>query len=73
MKRLSFLPGCLLLSCLLLTACAADPTRPGVPAELFDDAAFAPPAQPVQPAQIFALTPEMKRYIDTEIAGHGGA
>ncbi|MGY4827796.1 tetratricopeptide repeat protein [Sphaerotilaceae bacterium SBD11-9] len=59
----------LLLSCLLLTACADVPTRSDAPTALFSDSSFAPPAQPVQPAQIFALSPEMKRYIDSEIAG----
>ncbi|HET7792424.1 MAG TPA: tetratricopeptide repeat protein [Rhizobacter sp.] len=58
----------LLLSCLLLTACANVPTRSEVPTELFSDSSFTPPAQPVQAGQIFALSPEMKAYIDTELS-----
>ena len=58
----------LLLSCLLLTACASVSPNPTVPTQLFNDALFEPPAQPVRPEQIFALTDGMKRYADTELA-----
>jgi tetratricopeptide (TPR) repeat protein len=57
----------LLLVCLLLTACASVPP-PAAPAGLFNDALFEPPALPVRSSEIFALSDEMRRYIDTELA-----
>jgi tetratricopeptide (TPR) repeat protein len=56
-----------LLTCLLLTACASAPPSAAPPA-LFHDALFEPPAQPVQAEAIFALSDEMKHYVDTELA-----
>jgi Tfp pilus assembly protein PilF len=54
----------------LLAACADSPVRP--PAEpvvpLLHDHAFAAPAKPVTAADVFALSPEMERYLDQDIA-----
>jgi Tfp pilus assembly protein PilF len=51
---------------LLLTACAS--VSPPTPAQLFDDAAFAPPSAPVRADSIFALDDAMRHYLQTEIA-----
>lgn len=60
----------LALSAALLTGCALTPERapPGVPPGVLMDAAFAPPAQPVDPGAVFALSPAMRRYLEVEIA-----
>jgi Flp pilus assembly protein TadD len=56
---------------LALAACAsvnpaAVPSARNVTA-LFDDAQFAPPTEPIDPADVFRVTPAMQAYIDTEI------
>jgi len=73
-RRCSSFPARLLrLACLAapiaLGACAtADPPPPAIaPVALFDDAAFAPSTEPIDPADVFKLTPEMQAYIDREI------
>ncbi len=53
--------------CLFLGACAAAPPRPA-PEPFFFDARFAPPAQPVDSADIFALSDAMRHYLRVEIA-----
>jgi Tfp pilus assembly protein PilF len=54
---------------LLLAACAHSPARP--PAEpvvsLMQDQAFAPPLKPVRAEDVFALSPQMERYLEHEI------
>ena len=52
---------------LLLAACA---TTPEVQrdARYLRDAKFAAPAQPIRVADVFALSPEMQKYLDKEIA-----
>lgn len=59
----------LLLACLgvLLAGCAAVPPLPQVEG-LLDDAAFAAPAEPIDPGQLLALSEPMRRYLDVEIA-----
>ena len=54
----------------LLGACASAPPGPPprVPTHLFEDSAFAAPTQPIDPAQIFALSPAMKHYLDVELS-----
>ena len=54
----------------LLGACASAPPAPPprVPTHLFEDGAFVAPSQPVDAAQIFALSPAMKRYLDVELS-----
>ncbi|MEP6504593.1 MAG: tetratricopeptide repeat protein [Betaproteobacteria bacterium] len=55
---------------LALAACAIGP-QASPPAQvlptLFDDARFAPSTAPIDPADVFRLTPEMQAYIDQEI------
>lgn len=59
------LPG---LAALLLAACATAPGTSG-PAPMFRDDLFAPPSESVGAEDLFALSPEMRHYLDTEIAG----
>ena len=48
--------------------CATAPTElPKAPSGLFVDAAFSPPAQPVDPGSVFALSPAMRHYVDVEL------
>jgi hypothetical protein len=56
-----------LLLCAALGACASLPPPPQ-PDALFDDRAFAPPSEPVDVQQVFALSDAMRRYLDVEIA-----
>jgi Flp pilus assembly protein TadD len=58
------LPALMLLA--LLTGCAATP--PPAPLHLFSDAQFAPPAAAPDPAEVFALSPDMIDYLDRHIA-----
>jgi Flp pilus assembly protein TadD len=52
---------------LLLGACSTPP-KPVVDIDgLFDDTAFAAPARPVDVAEVMRLTPQMKRYITSDI------
>ena len=57
--------GLLLLLSLALGACAMAPVAPR--ASLFEDGAFAPPSEPVDAKAIFALSPEMRQFLDTYI------
>ncbi|HEX6138609.1 MAG TPA: hypothetical protein VF059_13215 [Casimicrobiaceae bacterium] len=52
---------------LLLAACASAPI-PERPGALFDDALFAAPSQRISAADVFALSPEMRQYLATDIA-----
>jgi Tfp pilus assembly protein PilF len=53
----------------LLAGCTSAPVAPPPSVEdLFVDAAFAPPSQPVDASQVFALSPAMKQYLEVEIA-----
>jgi Flp pilus assembly protein TadD len=57
------------LAAWLLGGCAVAPlpaARP--PLHLLDDGAFAVPAQRIDAADVFALSPAMKHYLDVEIA-----
>ncbi|MBV8633662.1 MAG: hypothetical protein JO002_04170, partial [Burkholderiaceae bacterium] len=61
------------LTILFLAACASGPKQPGIAEEtarpsIYDDAAFAPPSVVIDPADIFALSPEMRSFLDTKIA-----
>lgn len=59
------------LCAVLLASCAL---APGAPPEtpphtrFFDDARFAAPSERIDAAQVFALSDEMRRYVDREIA-----
>jgi len=37
------------------------------PVDLFDDARFAPPAEPIDPAHVFDLSPAMRAYLEHQI------
>jgi Flp pilus assembly protein TadD len=67
MIRLATSPIVLLLVC-LLAACASPPAPSPAPPGLFNDALFEPPAQPVNADGIFALSSEMKHYVDFDIS-----
>jgi hypothetical protein len=52
----------------LLAGCAAGPQpRPPAPADLFRDDRFAPASVQVDPAEIFAVSDSMRRYLRTEV------
>ena len=57
-----------LLAALALAGCAAAPVEERTE-HLFHDRLFAAPSAPIKTAGIFALSAEMKRYLDVEIAG----
>jgi Tfp pilus assembly protein PilF len=58
----------LLAAAWLLVACATPPRLAAPPDHLFADAAFDAPARIVDAAEVFALSPAMKHYLDVEIA-----
>ena len=55
---------------LLLAGCVGAPPVPPAPHDqrLFADKLFAPPTEPLRVADVFALSDEMRGYLDTEIA-----
>lgn len=68
MKRVALIA--VLAGALGLAGCAVAPERsaPAVPAQLFEDSAFAAPTQLVDAAQALALSPQMRRYLEVDIA-----
>ena len=48
-----------------LAGCASAPTQP--PDSILHDALFAPPSRPVRAADVFAVSPEMKAFLASEI------
>src|SRR5437773_1763040 len=54
--------------CILLAACAHTPVAQP-PAQLFSDQLFAAPSERIRADDVFALSDEMKRYLETEMAG----
>ncbi|MGJ7916952.1 tetratricopeptide repeat protein [Massilia sp. LXY-6] len=55
----------------LLSACAsAPPPTAAPPAELFADASFARPSRPVDAADLFTLSPEMRDYLHSAAFGN---
>jgi tetratricopeptide (TPR) repeat protein len=58
-----------LLAALLLAACATPaPPAPQPPTRLFEDAAFAVPKNVPDAKAVFALSPEMHKYLERDIA-----
>jgi len=55
---------------LLLAACAAGPARMAAAERdaIFNDPLFKPPSERISASDVFALSPEMHRYLDSEIA-----
>ncbi|SFI09769.1 TPR repeat-containing protein [Collimonas sp. OK307] len=62
------LPFCFIF-CLLLTACTTTPQAPRAD-RLFNDQYFAAPSQPVKAADVFAISPAMKQYLNSAEATH---
>jgi tetratricopeptide (TPR) repeat protein len=58
----------LLLLSATLVACATRTPSPQETDRLFDDQAFAPPSVRINATDVFALSPEMKRYLETDVA-----
>src|SRR5437879_5029617 len=54
--------------CMLLAACAHTPVAQP-PAQLFSDHLFSAPSERISAEDVFALSEEMKSYIDNEMAG----
>ena len=53
----------------LLAGCASvQPGLPTVMPDMFDDAHFAPAQEPIDPADVFRMTPEMQAYLDEYVA-----
>ena len=55
----------LLVLSLMLGACATAPISPRT--DLFDDTAFVPPSEPMKAGDVFALSPEMRQFLDANI------
>jgi hypothetical protein len=53
---------------LLATGCASTKVAAPVDDSLFRDARFAAPSERIDPADVFATTPEMRRYLKREIS-----
>jgi len=59
-------PFAIVIVVLALAGCASAP--PQAPQGIERDALFAPPSQPVSAADVFAVSPEMKAFIGSDIA-----
>ena len=57
-----------LLLCVALASCAQAPVVAAARDPLFSDASFAPPTQPIDPAEIFRVSPQMRAYMDSRVA-----
>ena len=70
MKRPSLFALWLGVGLLALAGCATAPAPAAIkaPLQLLDDAAFAAPSHTIDAAEVFALSPAMRRYVDVEIA-----
>ncbi len=55
------------LACVLLVACATAPVPPA-PRDLFNDALFRAPSERISASDVFALSDEMRHYLNVEIA-----
>jgi Tfp pilus assembly protein PilF len=56
----------IVVALLALAGCASVPAPP--PQAVLHDALFAPPSQPVRASDVFAVTPEMKAFVASDIA-----
>ena len=65
--RMSLCRLALAVAPLLLAGCADAPQTVAATPDLFDDARFAAPSEPIDPADVFRLTPAMKAYLDDVI------
>jgi len=57
-----------LLLCIALAACADRPPSIDASENLYADASFAPPSERVEAADIFAVSPQMRAYLDSRVA-----
>lgn len=62
----------LVLLSLVLAACASAPPQPAAH-PYFADQLFQPPTAPIDPASVFAVSDEMRHYIDAEVVNEMGA
>ena len=67
MLRTSLSRLALAIAPLLLAACSTTVPLAPASADVFDDAHFGPPTDPIDPADVFKLTPEMTAYMDSTI------
>jgi tetratricopeptide (TPR) repeat protein len=58
----------LMTASLLLAACATTPPAPQQPEQLFSDSLFRAPSVKVSAADVFAISPEMRQYLDHDVA-----
>src|SRR5207302_2949638 len=58
----------LLLLSAVLAACATTAPSPQETGRLFNDPLFVPPSVRINAADVFAPSPEMKRYLETDVA-----
>ena len=54
-----------LLTIVLLAGCASAPPAPPAPSQLFSDAAFRAPSEPIGAENLFTLSPEMRAYLNS--------
>ena len=54
-----------LLLCALLASCATAPERLPQADRFFNDARFGPPSERIHAEDVFALSPDMKRYLES--------
>lgn len=52
-----------------LSGCSTSPVATSDPSPLFNDQLFSPASEYIGADRIFAVTPEMKRFLDKEVAG----
>lgn len=60
--------SCVLMACMLLASCAQTTTTIAPRDELFNDTAFDPPTSRVRDKEVFALSPEMRVFLRTQVA-----
>jgi len=65
-NRLGLASAAVLMLVLALAGCATAPTQP--PVAILHDALFDKPSQPIRAADVFAVSPEMKAFLASDIA-----
>ncbi len=65
-------PSWALFLCLALASCAHAPAPVAASEPIFSDSSFAPPSQPVDAADIFRVSPEMRAYLGSRVAEEVG-
>src|SRR5688572_17180950 len=67
-RRCSMKNALAVLLLILATGCAAPQLAPPATNPLFQDGLFAAPTERIDPAEIFAVSPQMRHYVRVEIA-----